>query len=292
MKGKREQNKHKHHKQPQFYLKGFVAEDEEHPNTPSLWIYKRGEIPKRKGISNAAFTKDFYAFKENDGSINFNKYEDLLMRDFEQPTNSILEKLRRFEMIDEAEKEIFSRYVASMITRSDWAKNIHFKTVEEIASSTNEKYQETFKKEENKIKINEIIINAKENLKHGEFFPKSIISMAEKASGIIKKMNWRFLVAPDNMPFLTSDKPVFYTKLDEKGSEVIFPISSKVMLSASWIDFTNKYWKKVGNAFWKVNDQTVETERKCIVSVAIKEVYFSEKVDWLVKFVNNRIGSL
>ena len=295
-------SKRNHHLQPNFYLKGFRSDPDE--KNPKVWVYEKGkpfydgkteqfQNPRHLTTEKAARKKDFYAFVKEDGIKEYEKYENLLRDNFEEPAKPVLEKLRRFEIIDDKEKEIFSLYVASMITRTESAKNIYLKTVEEKASSMNEDYQKTLKKEENKIKITEIITSSKEDLKHGEFFPKSIIRMAENISDrFINRMYRRFLIAPDNMPFLTSDKPVFYTKLDEIRSEVIFPISSKVMFSASWIDFTNKYWKKEENEFWQVNDETVVRKRKCIVSNAIKEVYFSKKTKWLVEFVNKRAGTL
>lgn len=291
-------SKRKHHLQPNFYLKGFLSNPDE--TNPKVWVYEKGkpfydgknekfQNPKHRTTEKAVRKKDFYAFVKEDGTKDYEKYENLLRDNFEEPAKPVLEKIRRFEVINNEEKEIFSLYVSSMITRGEWAKNIHLKTVEEIASSMNEEYQKTLKKEENKTKINEIITKSKEGLKHGEFFPEYIIKTAENISTrFIKRMYWRFLIAPGNMPFLTSDNPVFYTKLYEKRSEVIFPISSKVMFSASWIDFTNKYWKRKENEFWQVNDGTVEQERRSIVSIALKEVFFSKKAEWLVKFINNR----
>jgi hypothetical protein len=295
-------SKRNHHIQPNFYLKGFRSNPNE--ENAKIWVYEKGKSfydgkteqlqnPKHITTQKAARKKDFYAFVKEDGTKDYDKYENLLRDKFEEPAKPIIEKLRNFEMITDEEKDIFFLYVSSMTTRSEWAKNLHLKIVEDTAFSQNEEYQKVLKKEEHRSKINEIIVKSKDNLKHGESFPESIIKMAEKISNnFIKKMNWRFLIAPNNMPFLTSDKPVFYTKLDEGKCEIIFPISSQVMFSASWIDFTNKFWRKTENGFWLVNDESVTVERKCIVSIAIKEVYFSKKVKWLVEFVNRRAGTL
>lgn len=295
-------SKRNHHIQPNFYLKGFRSNPNE--ENAKIWVYEKGKLfydgkteqlqnPKHITTQKAARKKDFYAFVKEDGTKDYEKYENLLRDKFEEPAKPVIEKLRNFEMINNKEKGIFFLYVASMITRSEWAKKLHLKAVDDIAFLHNAEYQKVLKKEEHKTKINEIITKSKVDLKQGEFFLESVIKMAEKiSSNFIKKMNWRFLIAPDNMPFLTSDKPVFYTKLDEKNSEIIFPVSSHIMFSASWIDFTNKFWQKTKNGFWLVNDETVIAERTCIVSVAIKEVYFSKKVKWLVEFVNKRAGTL
>lgn len=294
-------SKRNHHLQPNFYLKGFCSNSEE--GNSKIWVYRKGkqfydgkteqlQNPKYLTTEKAARKRDFYAFIKEDGTKEFEKYENILRDDFEEPAKSAIEKLRLFEMISEKEKKSLDLYLASMIIRGDWGKNTHIETVEKLASSMNEEYQKTLKKEENRIKISEIIKNSKESLKCGESYPLSIVTGAKKVAEIIGKMYWRFLIAPDALPFLTSDRPVFYTKLDEEKSEVIFPLSSKVMFSASWIDFTNKYWKKTENDFWEVNDETVIEERKCIASIAIEEVYFSRKAKWLVNFVNNRAGTL
>ncbi len=112
--------------------------------------------------------------------------------------------------------------------------------------------------------------------------------MAAKLTEFLKKMDCRFLIAPKGMRFLTSDKPVYYTKIDEDTSEVIFPISSEITFLAFWSNSPNTNWKKLENGFWQVDSKTVEKIRDLMVRSSIKEIYFSQKTEWLVKFVNNR----
>jgi len=175
-----------------------------------------------------------------------------------------------------------------MITRGDWAKNLHRDTLEKVAYSMDEVHRKTYKKEENVRKMSRIISEGKKKLMNGEVFPKSIIEMADKLIEYLKKMNWRFLVAPKKMKFLTSDKPVYYTKINEYASEVIFPISSEITFLAFWSNSPNTNWKELKNGFWQIDSKTVEIIRDLIVRSSIKEIYFSRKVEWLVKFVNNR----
>lgn len=270
-------NKRRHHKQPQLYLKGFVAKDDNHPNTPSIWIYKKGEeLPKRKGIRNTAFTKDFYAFIEEDGSINYNKYEDLLMKDFEQPADSILKNLRQFESIDEEEKKVFAKYVASMITRGEYGKGISEYSMElakeqQLNANPNlpKPVIEEFEKQISELKTK------------GEIFREQIISKALLIKSYVEKMNWTLYTTTEKLEYFTSDNPVFSSQLSKKEGELIFPISSKLTLYASWQKNNDRIYERATN-------KVVETVRDIVAKIAIREVYFSQRRNWVVKFVNNR----
>jgi hypothetical protein len=121
-----EEDKHRNHIQPKFYLKGFAAESSNpYQRVPDIWVYKKGEPyvrgqnPYLDSINNVGYGEDFYAFQDSDGKTDFNKYENLLMKNFEQPANPVIEKIRKFEEIDENEKIILSNYIASMILRGE-----------------------------------------------------------------------------------------------------------------------------------------------------------------------------
>lgn len=300
---KAEQVKRNHHKQPQFYLKGFATKCG-CPNTPpefvkpneSIWVYKKGEPfsennPKCKGIGNVAFTKDFYAFEEEDGTKEYNKYEDLLEQKFEKPAEPVIRKIRNFEEIDEKEKIILSKYIASMITRGDWNRQNHIssleKTVNEIKNVIPQEVYELhkeccFDKTVNDFKVEQIV---------GAEKHQAMIEDAKWLSSIIFKMNWSFLIAPKLMDFLTSDNPVYYV-FSKNQEYCIFPISSKLcfysFLTPHGRILDARKWKKQNDLFNEIDDKTVEIIRNYIIKIALKEIYYSQKAEWLVKFINNR----
>jgi hypothetical protein len=78
-------------------------------------------------------------------------------------------------------------------------------------------------------------------------------------------------------------------------SEVVFPISSEVTISLSWqpsidVNIGAKFWKQISENYWTVDDKTVELCRNLICLIALKEIYYSQKAEWLVNFINNRIN--
>jgi hypothetical protein len=299
MKEKQEQDKHRHHKQPQSFLKGFAAAGNQYQKKPDIWVYKKGRKyqdginPSLESVKNTGYGEDFYAFVNEDGNKDFNKYENLLMKEFEQPAQAVLERIRNLEEINEVESKLFIKYVASMAVRGDWWREV---TDKAFADATLKIKHEFYSKHKTKIdkvytqeEFEKIIENGANNLKASEHSSKEMIRKAKDLSEIIKQMSWRFLVAPVNSPYLTSDNPVFYFKLKNPESELIFPVSSSVTLSLSWKEVISATrWKKRSKSFWDVDNETVAQIRDRICYVAIDEVYYSKNSKWLVEFLNKR----
>jgi Protein of unknown function (DUF4238) len=200
-----EEDKHRNHIQPKFYLKGFAAESSNpYQRVPDIWVYKKGEPyvrgqnPYLDSINNVGYGEDFYAFQDSDGKTDFNKYENLLMKNFEQPANPVIEKIRKFEEIDENEKIILSNYIASMILRGEWWRDKQQESKDRQINLTKEKFNEYEK----------IVDERAKTLWGQDFDLKDMISRIGDLSDKILKMNWRFLVTK-SLPFLTSDNPVY-----------------------------------------------------------------------------------
>jgi Protein of unknown function (DUF4238) len=280
-----EEDKHRHHIQPKFYLKGFAAKSSNpYQRVPDIWVYKKGEPyvrgqnPYLDSINNVGYRENFYAFTEDNGATNFNKYENLLMKDFEQKANPVIEKIRRLEEINETEKILLSRYIASMILRGEWWRDKQQESKDRQINLTKEKFNESEK-----------IVDEKAKTIWGQDFDlKDMISRIGDLSDKILKMNWRFLVAPKDMYYIISDVPVVYS-LEENKECVIFPISSKVAFLALLTNGSRGKWRKISDNFWEVDAKTIEAARSEIATKAIKKVYYSQKAEWLVKFINNRI---
>jgi len=279
---KQEQDKHRHHKQPQFFLKGFAFVNSGYQKKPDIWVYKKkhpykdGINPSLESVKDTGYGRDFYAFTKEDGTEDFNTYENRLMREFEQPAQPILGKIIRLEEINEKEKEIFSKFIASMITRGDWGKDKSKVAMElaikaQLSANPNlpESVLKIFDDEISKLKSN------------GEIYREQIISKADLIAGYVKDMVWNFWISPKIVNYLTSDNPVSYSQLRHEEGYLIFPICSNICLYATWHGSKDKMFKEV-------TTKIVEEVRDRIVTIAIKEVYFSRKSEWLVKFINNR----
>ena len=139
--------------------------------------------------------------------------------------------------------------------------------------------------------LRKLIANRGEEMGAGELMKASMIRKANDVSEILKLMVWRFIVVPDGMFYITSDKPIHYYYLQKPDSELIFPLSSNVTLSLSWQEFipAGRPWKKRSESYWEADVKTVEHIRHIFCSTAIREVYCCKKAEWLVTFLNNRI---
>lgn len=278
-------SKRNHHLQPNFYLKGFCSNPDE--KNPKVWVYERDkpfydgkteqlQNPKHRTTEKVARKRDFYATVREDGTKDYEKYEDLLRDNFEEPAKPIIEKIKKFEAIDEDEKSVLARYVASMITRGEHGKFISEHSME-LAIKQNFDANpnlpgSVLREAENQI------LKLKES---GEIFKEQIISKALLIESYIVKMNWKFYTAPKNLEYFTSDNPVFSSQLSKEDGEVIFPVSSNVSLYCS-------RQKTQDRIYENASDYIVEKTRDIIARICISEVYFSQKREWLVKFINNR----
>lgn len=308
-------SKRNHHLQPNFYLKGFLSNPDE--KNPKVWVYEKGkpfydgkteqlQNPKHFTTEKAARKKDFYAFENENGAKNYEKYENLLRDNFEEPAKPIIEKIKRFEEINKDDKKILFKYIASMVTRGNWWKNTSeqiYEMVEpetkagieavtlEIVKIAKEQGDERFS---DASKVREIfqkrIFGETEKRKRGEYEKTSMIQYAERfAKELLPDLYPRFLTAPIGMPFLTSDNPVCYTSFANVEVQLIFPISSKICFLATRKNkLDDRKWKNNGKGFWQIDDKTSESIRDFIVRKAINEVYYSKKAEWLVEFINKR----
>lgn len=293
----KQQDKHRHHQQPQFYLKGFAADSSNpYQKTSDIWVYKKGEPykqalnPSLESVKDTGFTDNFYAFVEKDGSINFNKYEDLLMKEFENTSNPVLEKIRRFEMIDNEEKKVFSRYVTSMKIRGNFGRKLFFDAqINERIEKQQALIRQGWNEEEVSNALKELVIIHEKEWK-SERRNLRMVEIAKKYADIIYKLNWQFFLAPDKHYFMTSDNPVSWEEIKTQKAWVLFPIASKICLLASSVLYPkHNNWKERENKFWEIDDEAFEGISEKIVFSAINEMYFSKKSEELVQFINNRI---
>jgi hypothetical protein len=306
MKVEQEQEKHRHHKQPQFYLKGFAAKSSNpYQKTPDIWVYKKGETyvagknPSFDSVKDTGYGKDedFYAFEEEDGTTNYNKYENLLENEFERNAKSILEKLRinkiprELEELTENDKWNLSKYVCSMKIRGNAGKKIFFDAqIFERLELKQSLYIQGKSESEVLRSLTELVIIHEEERK-SERSKIRMVEIARKFTKSVFDLNWQFLLAPDGNEFMTSDNPVVWENITTPQSWIIFPISSKVCLLCTFEPYPkHNNWMEEKKGFWKIDDEAFEGICETIVKNAFFEVYFSKKQESLVKFVNDRLN--
>lgn len=302
----RAEHKRKHHFVPKLYLKGFIEAEQ----SPFVWVYERGmpynpghkrhHNPCRRAITLVGAEEDHYAFKEKDGTINFDAYESELEK-LEKPSNPIFAKLRRHNMLTSQEKEDFASYVLLMYKRvprrkerfrSSWP-HVSGSVLSEIAQWLDLEEARTDKSDEARFaRISELRRELEEARRHYEEnipvntgIPLQSLVM-ESPLGIptmLSSMTWQFLIAPEGYGFLASDDPVFPAGLDKPYSEISFPISEDIALVMSWYDLDQGFFETTPEVVNEINLRTANR--------ALRQVYYSKAEKWGVDTMEeNREG--
>lgn len=289
--------KKKHHKQPVFYLKGFQTDLVR--GNPKVWVYKKGmsfdesknekkQNPQPKVPESTAYQKCFYSFIKDDGKKEHDKYENLLM-EIEERAKEGIEKIREYKEINDDDKNQLVRYIASMLTRGDYARLFKEKAIVSSKKRIEGHVFSVIKEDERQEVISQSIDEKLKWLRNSEGFVQKIIQDSKKITRLISGMRCYFLVSSKETPYITSDNPVYYESIKSSEGQIIFPVSSFVTLLMCWTDrVDNPNWERISSSFWKIDSNTVELIRENIALNAIKEVYFSKKAEWLVSFINNR----
>lgn len=285
--------KRNHHVTPKLYLKGFVTK----AGDPHIWVYERGK-PYNPGndkiknnpysdlIKNAGVERDFYADPKEDGTQDFETFENKL-ESLEKPADSIFQKLRARQLICDDEKLAFATYIILMYRRVASARE---KIKERLAKETYEPTVELFQKAnlpdtpETRAELKKIAERLAQKPGY-DIQTHNRITAATPDSFLIEvlqKMTWNFYVSTANHAYLTNDNPVFISDkfgLGKNISELSFPISTDVALVASW----NKTTK---GGFSEAAPQYLKELNRRTISKASKYVYFAKKEEWVVTILN------
>jgi hypothetical protein len=285
--------KRNHHVTPKLYLKGFVIKS----GKPHIWVYERGRPynpgddqitnnPYKDSIKNAGVERDFYADPKEDGTQEFETFENKLEQ-LEKPADSIFQKLRARQVINDDEKLTFATYIILMYRRVASARE---KIKGQLAKQTYEPTAELFQKAnlpdtpETRAELKKIA----ERLAQKPGFDIQAHNRITAATPdsflieVLQKMTWNFYISPATHAYLTSDNPVFISEkfgLGKNISELSFPISTDVALVASW----NKVSKGV---FSEALPQYLKELNRRAISGASKYVYFEKNQEWVMTILN------
>ncbi|MFO8164009.1 MAG: DUF4238 domain-containing protein [Desulfatiglandales bacterium] len=267
------------HYVPQYYLKGFSQN-----NGKSIWVYDK--VEKRKfttQIKNVGNITNFYS----------EEVEQYLANTIENPANEVLKKIRERQKINENEKVTLAEYMAVMFKRVPKGKE----RLKELAPSICEKLYTEISDDLLQIAIDQPdknhiarrrISEIKEILdKYSKNPPKEIwlgnipSERSPQVVAALVKMTWMFMECNDTIGFMTSDNPLFYFTsigVGKPESEVVFPISSNILLWATWrTDLPLRYLP--------TKSQLVKEMNRRIVSEATRFIFASNDAVWILPFV-------
>ncbi|WAC08087.1 MAG: DUF4238 domain-containing protein [Thermodesulfobacteriota bacterium] len=275
-----------HHYLPQYYLKGFTE-------TPDnmLWAYEKGTGNKfNTQIKSLANITDFYS----------EETEQYLANDIEGPANEVLDKIRSRHLISEEDKNTFAEYMAVMWKRvpraKEYLKNMAPRLADEIGKklSTDLSYiveqapEKTEFIEKRQKEIDDILAiyatDPPKDIWLGNIPPERTPRIVEA----MKAMTWTFWEFDQYPAFLTCDNPVFYFTwmgVGKKESEISFPISSHIVLWATWR-------ADLPRNFITASSQIVKEMNRRIVHNANRFAFHCRDEHWIVPFIKKEIWKL
>jgi len=267
---------------PQYYLKGFSQNDGK-----QIWVYDKNiGIKFQTQIKSTANISGLYS----------NEIEQYLANEIEEPANAVLMKIRNQNQINNEDKKILSEYMVTMMKRVPTGK----RRFEELAPSICKNLFNELDISLSKIAINSPekidLINTRKNeiggilTKFSNNFPDeawfhNIPPMkSPKIVEALKNMVWYFLVVESGFDFLTSDNPFFFFKslgIGNPNSEVIFPISNKIALWATWKE-------RLHSVYYKIDTHTLKKINHLTVINATRFVFKANDEYWVKPFVMKR----
>ncbi len=267
-----------HHYLPQYYLRGFVIDND------LLWAYEKGTGQKHftqvKGIANIT-------------NLYSPKVEEFLANNIEAPANIVLEKIRDRDKITEDNKTTFSKYMAVMWKRVPRLKE----RLREMAPSLAEKISDDVNRDLDRIAFQQpekvpLIKKRRREIKvildrYSKHPPDTIWlenippQTTPRALAAIKAMKWTFLTFDEYPAFLTCDNPIFYFTqmgLKRPESEITFPVSSNITLWATWRDdLPEGYVKTTKQVVREINRRTAHNSGRYI--------FHGQDESWIESFV-------
>ncbi|MCH7685784.1 MAG: DUF4238 domain-containing protein [Planctomycetes bacterium] len=281
------------HYTPQEYLRAFAD-----PYSPNLiWQFDKqtGTFSSTAiSIKKVAQQRDFYSQED----------EDKLTKLVENPGNAVLRKLRSENFIlSDGERVALSVYMATTITRIPKnrirARELAPQVLSKVTEELREKIRLTEKSGLIGAEVAEKGLTETDALKakYTKEMPQEIEAQidspwpSQRMFQTIYDMEWRFLKANSSHYFLTSDNPAYFfdtwgLKNDNGKSELTFPISSKVVLLASWTPIRRPADRIVKDA--KI---AKEVNKRMIVG-ATRFVFSRTKANWIAKVAQKEVADL
>jgi len=269
----------RHHYINKAYLKYFINPNIENPN--NLFVYEKGNVNiKLISINDTAVKEHYYSIKNIDGTRDYTSFESYLNK-LETQASPILKKLNNCEKIVDEEKKIFSKYIASFMTRVpnfidqlkklyDYFDNPKFKD-----NAFNELAQEF----EDHEKLKEIINEKTPQNELDRISLLIIYNFIEQKYEYFYKMKWIFMKATPEYKFITSDNPLSWEN-NSSNIKLSMPLSPNVILLMSENSkiLDKKFIASTNGAIKELNKQTIISAYKYIFAS-----YKSENINKIVQ---------
>ncbi len=288
--------KRRQHYVPLFYLKNFTDKSVTPPQSPYIWVFERGNSkPKRRSPKNIGFQTGFYDIEIEEGNVS-TLVEEALAK-LESNASSILPKILKQEEITPEERPNFAGFVVLMDTRVPSFRNsiIRFhqqigdrilklaasqpgyldRILKEIEENTGKKMESTgaelrdfISSEEYRIDVDPIVSI------------KAMFDILENIIPILCDMNWRFLIPPRGLKFVTSDNPVVLKDPNNRSKifgdgykssptvQLTFPLSPEMCMLATW-ESKKDYYSEINEDFVReINLRTCNYSTRFVYSSA------------------------
>lgn len=267
------------HYVPQYYLKGFSNREGK-----QIWVYDKKETRKfPTQVKSIAKITGFYS----------PEVEQYLADTIEAPANKVIRKIRNRGQVTEYDKGILAEYMAVMMKRVPKGKERLRKYVPSIANELSQEIREQLtimasnhpekasliqrRKSEIKEILNKYSKDPPPEIWRNNIPPER----SPRAVAALAGTTWRFLTFDDKPVFFTSDDPVFYFAsigIGKSESEVVFPISSYIILWPTWrTDLPEGYITATNQIVKEMNRRTV--------SNALRYVFHRKDEHWILPFV-------
>ena len=278
------------HYVPQFYLRGWTSSGE-----GLVWLYRKGRPPRRVSIRKAGQEPDFYAFTDDEGVYDGGSVEKELEK-LDTAAAPVIKKIEDRAPITTAERELLSRFISVLWRRVPQHREVVNDTFRELLPACLERLREDFAawraagKNPERIDKLEKEVQRIEEL-YGKEVPAYFFTNNLRRDSVFEealaRMDWAFLQATPDTPFLTCDNPVLYNEGsgigDAERGIVLFPLSKELMLQAMWAT-------SFRGACVPIPDAEVRRLNRYVVENAHREVYASVKSSGFMALVNKRMG--
>lgn len=274
------------HYVPRYYLKGFSNREGK-----QIWVYDKQErrrfLTQVKSIANVT---GFYS----------PEVEQYLANTIEVPANRVIRKIRDRGQITEYDKGILAEYMAVMMKRvprgkerlreraPSVAKKLSQEIHERLAIVASIQPEKATLIQKRKSEIQEILDEYSKDPPKEIWLDNIPPERSPRIVAALTGMTWRFLTFDDKPVFLTSDNPVFYFTsigIGKPESEVTFPISSYIILWATWRT-------DLPEGYITANNQAVKEMNRRTVNNALRYVFHRKDERWILPFVTKGLRKL
>jgi hypothetical protein len=263
-----------HHYAPRKYLLGFC----EPGHDGWLWVYDRKyQKYKRKHVGAVAQEKGFYS-DEDEANLNLA---------VETPANPVLDKLREGLSITDDERGKLAAYIATTIYRVPHRRDLSLSAASMLFEQTIEERRQWILREAERQKPAPEKVERK--LKQLEEFreqhaanPAALIPdvmrkpwPSDLACRLVHGMTWRLIASTGPTFFITTDNPAAFDLkfgLGQKCSEMVFPLSSGLLLHGWW---------QPGRQYEKIaaDAATVDALNQRMASMSSRYIFYHKKDD-------------